>query len=457
MANPNAKDPNRPLKFVRKPLLVSEPRPPTRYLIKPVLIRGHRPGSRLVFLFGPAGGFKSNMGVTWTLHLYTGLPFCGIRVPRIETLYIDPDDPDGAIKCAQAWFAFHRGALAKIGITSDVMIEAAIFDRPVNLLVRDELDIAVEDIRRQGMKPELVTVDTVWHNSGGADLKEGPDAKVVCENLRYFIKEVGAFTGLGLHHPTKDGNVMYGGQPFFVYADSIIEVTSRKGQQSATLKPVKMRGPWFDDVEVWFDKVEIVTLPDDDGNCLEKQYVLTSFGGRHAGAEVSKTAKPTGEDEVRIEQLVVMVGVLREKFGNRATRGTWQKHMEEFGGKGWSERSFDRRLEVLKARRWVGIVGDPQAIASGRKILQGELYEATELAPIVGGDGTNTTWTEKSGEESADKSTASQSTATVSPLRGTDTDGGAFLAPEAPPTTAMAVLAVVLVKMEMVRVRLCKT
>jgi hypothetical protein len=174
---------------------------------------------------------------------------------------------------------------------------------------------------------------------------------------------------------------------------------------------------------------------------LEKQYVLTSFGGQHAGAEVSKTAKSTGEDEVRIEQLVFMVSVLRDKLGNRATSGDWGKYMEEFGGKGWSERSFKRRLEALKARRWVAIVGDPQAIPSGRKILQGELYEATELAPIVGGDasaasGTNTTWQEKSGEESADKSGASQSGATVSPLRGTDTAGTAFEAPKGVPSSA---------------------
>src|SRR6516164_5092057 len=117
MANQQSpKDPNRPLMFTRKRLLVTTPRPATRYLIKPVLLRGHRPGSRIIWLYGPAGWFKSNMAVTWTLHLYTGLPFCGIRVPKIESLYIDPDDPDGAIKCAQAWFAFHRGALTKIGI-----------------------------------------------------------------------------------------------------------------------------------------------------------------------------------------------------------------------------------------------------------------------------------------------------------------------------------------------------
>jgi hypothetical protein len=105
------------------------------------------------------------------------------------------------------------------------------------------------------MHPEMLTVDTVWHNSGGADLKEGPGAQAACENLRYFTTEVGAFTGLALHHPTKSGNVMYGGQPFWVYADSIVEVTSHGGQQSATLSPVKMRGPWFDEIEVKFDQV----------------------------------------------------------------------------------------------------------------------------------------------------------------------------------------------------------
>jgi hypothetical protein len=40
------------------------------------------------------------MAVTLILHHYTGLPFCGMRVPKIESLYINPDNPDGAIKCA---------------------------------------------------------------------------------------------------------------------------------------------------------------------------------------------------------------------------------------------------------------------------------------------------------------------------------------------------------------------
>jgi hypothetical protein len=102
--------------------------------------------------------------------------------------------------------------LAKIGITSDTIIDAVIFEKPVNLFVKDELDVAVEDFKRQGLRPELLAMDTVWHNSGGADLKEPPAAKVICENMRYFITEVGAFTGLALHHPTKDGSVMFGGR-----------------------------------------------------------------------------------------------------------------------------------------------------------------------------------------------------------------------------------------------------
>jgi hypothetical protein len=434
MANVNAKDPNRPLLYVRKRLLATELQPALRYLIKPVLIRGTRPGSRMILLFGPQEGFKSNMAVTLILHFYTGLPFCGMRVPKIESLYINPDNPDGAIKCAQAWFKFHRERLAKIGITSDAIIDAVIFERPVNLRVRDELDVAIEDIRRQDMHPGLLAMDTVWHNSGGADLKEPSDAQTVCENMRYFITGVGAFTGLALHHPTKDGKVMFGGSPFWVYSDSIVEVTPDAGHRSVTLSPVKMRGPWFDELVVTFDSIDIDTLPDDEGNCTEKQWVLASFNGRGAGAEVGEAPRPPDEDVVRIEQLVVMVSVLREKFGNRATRGDWQKHMQEFGEKGWSERSFDRRLEALKARRWVGIVGDPQAIPSGRKILQGELYEATELAPIVGRDGT--TWKDEKTERSASQSTASQSTATPNPLGGLADGGSAFLAPkdcQAPP------------------------
>jgi len=75
-----------------------------------------------------------------------------------------------------------------------------------------------------------------------------------------------------------------------------------------------------------------------------------------------------------------MVTMLRKLLGNKATNTVWNNEMLTYG-KGWSPRSFCRRLNTLKARQWVRIVGDGAASLEGSKAPEGALYEATDKAP----------------------------------------------------------------------------
>jgi hypothetical protein len=83
------------------------------------------------------------------------------------------------------------------------------------------------------------------------------------------------------------------------------------------------------------------------------------------------------------QDLVEMLTVLRTYLGNRATSSQWCKQMQFYGGQGWSKPAFKRRLKTVKHRKWVGIVGKPDAGLERAK--EGSYFEATLLAPGASG------------------------------------------------------------------------
>jgi hypothetical protein len=80
------------------------------------------------------------------------------------------------------------------------------------------------------------------------------------------------------------------------------------------------------------------------------------------------------------QDLLLMVTMLRKLLGNKATNTVWNNEMLTYG-KGWSPRSFCRRLRTLRARGWVRIVGDGANAPDRVKAAEGSLYEATDKAP----------------------------------------------------------------------------
>jgi len=94
----------------------------------------------------------------------------------------------------------------------------------------------------------------------------------------------------------------------------------------------------------------------------------------HVGRRRAELATKAEQD------LLLMVTMLRKLLGNKATNTVWNNEMLTYG-KGWSPRSFCRRLNTLKARQWVRMVGDGAANLKGSKAPEGALYEATDKAP----------------------------------------------------------------------------
>jgi hypothetical protein len=84
-------------------------------------------------------------------------------------------------------------------------------------------------------------------------------------------------------------------------------------------------------------------------------------------------------DNKQEQDLISMLEVLRQFFGNRTTSTAWYRHMQSFYGAGWSKPAFKRRLKTLKSRNWVRLVGQPHADLERAAV--GSLFEATEIAP----------------------------------------------------------------------------
>jgi hypothetical protein len=84
-------------------------------------------------------------------------------------------------------------------------------------------------------------------------------------------------------------------------------------------------------------------------------------------------------DNKQEQDLISMIEVLRQFFGNRATSTAWYRHMQSFCGEGWSKPSFKRRLKTCKHRGWIRIIGQPDADLE--RAPWGSLFEATEIAP----------------------------------------------------------------------------
>jgi hypothetical protein len=84
-------------------------------------------------------------------------------------------------------------------------------------------------------------------------------------------------------------------------------------------------------------------------------------------------------DNKQEQDLILMIEMLRQFLGNRTTSTAWCRHMQSYGGPGWSKPSFKRRLKACKGKGWIRIVGQPDVDLERAPV--GSLLEATEIAP----------------------------------------------------------------------------
>ena len=317
-----------PLKFIAKPLVPTELMAPPIWLIKGILPEGF-----LTLLRGLPGSFKTYLMVSMVCCLATGMPWLGRRTKKCNVLLIGADDPDGPRMRAQAWCNYH-----------DVPFEAVastLFDQPVNLHYDVEVDTAIENINRQGIKPDLVVWDTLFHTTIGADLTLPKDVLPIFVRARKLLKEIQAHSGFLVHHTPKDGRSTFGSVTIPASVDVIMDAEENVPGSTITLSNPRMRrARAFDPIEIRLAPIKVETLPDDEG---------VKFVANGAPAPAKATAKE--------KDLSNMEFVLEIVLGNRATNADWMVAMQQFakGKKGWSQANFDKKLgELKKANRVTG-------------------------------------------------------------------------------------------------------
>jgi hypothetical protein len=397
--------------------------PATEYLIEPYV-----PMGALIFVAGRPKTFKSFLsGIDWGYSFATQRPWLGRPTRKGRVAYYALEGFDGVLRRAEAWRLFYG-------------LEKADGD---NLcLIRDRISFAQKtcsanahfnQFKSEGWRPDLVIIDTWFKVTAGAGVSEQSDMSVALRNAREFQDKLTAWkvedglpevTVVVNAHTTYKGDKLFGSITQFADCDVLYQLERAEHADQATLECVDAR-----DIEAPpAIRFEMARVPIGTAKGKEFSLVISKevpIVGRSGSAAAEKAAKKA-EDANKAEQdLVLMVSVLREFFGNQVTNGDWQKHMEEFHGVGWSKPSFDRRVRALKTRGWLRIVGDVEALAEGETVPKGALLEATGKAPGASESTIDTTAKaaegEAEGQSQQDGNQSQQiSIISVTPLKGGD-------------------------------------
>jgi hypothetical protein len=408
--------------FQLEPLASDKLFQPPRWIIK-----GIWPRDRLTLFKGRPGAYKSFNTVAMNLCAWTGLPFCGRSVKRCKPFYIGADDPEELRLRAQAWVKFHENQLRELDVPLD-FTDAMLLGRAVNFTKPDEIQRALGEIKRQ-FKPDTITIDTFFHSTVGGDLSQPDKVLPVIACIEKFLVDLGTRTGLLVHHTPKDGKGFWGSVIIEGTVDVMIHCEVNETiPDTATLTCERMKGDRkFHPIDVTLKTQVIKTLPDEDGVDEVDQLVVVS------GAPSVKKSK---EEEKRIEEeedLGMMLLFLEQFLGNRATHGQWLAQMQKYAGgptgkeaKGWSKASFNRRLDVLKERGWVVVVG---GAPSRTRTNQGEFYSVSDKAP--GHRKSTDTTGASTGEAVSEPNQSHKKWSHVSAPKGAETGETTFLGPEA--------------------------
>jgi hypothetical protein len=290
------------------------------------------------------------------------------------------------------------------------------FEKAVNLHKDEEVGDAADCIKRQGLKPNVIFFDTLFHSSLEADLTKPDQLLPILARARWLMAKVGARTGFLAHHTPKDGQTLFGTQALkatvdVVWRSDAIDATKAK----LSCERIK-RARVFDPIELTFRSMNLPMAPNSWGDEWVEQLVL-DLNVKPAAKEKTKEDQDLEDMEMNLELLL----------SNKATRTAWLEQMwkyfkvgkEDKDKKGWSEASFDRRLKKLK---------DGGRVTGGGS--QGDLYSVSD-SPEAKAARQGTTQPASEGSEGAEEP-SSKSTLTSPPLRGGEGCEGSFRDHQAP-------------------------
>ena len=233
-------------------------------------------------------------------------------------------------------------------ITAESLPNLLLWSKAVNLNNPNEVWRAIKDIEDLKLKADVLCVDTLFASSAGANLTLAEELLPVLAELQKLMEALGAKTCLLVHHTNKKSEEYYGTIAFLATIEALI-LFKAKDKTTLTVECLRIRdGEKFKPFELKLQKVKLKTLPDKFGR--EEQETMAVAPG--------VTQRPTQKDE----DLDFMEWVLAVQLANRATYAQWrdevirltpQKKDKTTGETrpGISEKTFDRRLEVIVEER----------------------------------------------------------------------------------------------------------
>jgi RecA-family ATPase len=316
--------------------------PGMRWFIKPLIPRY---GITLLYGEPKEAGKKTFAGMAMACAVASGIDWCGFATTKGTVLYIGGEGFFGLLRRQAAWEKLH-------GVEAD---DLGLFREPINFFEPLQVKEALVALKAQGFKPDFVVVDTLARSMSGGKENATEDMTKVFELMDFFrarlvaehVQENWSDAGiLIIHHTDKRGLEYRGSSVIKGSVDALIQAKADGLEITLISKGYKDAA----DFKTFTVECEGVTVQTEEGP-QEVLAVKGLSGVAPAAAAAEKAAKKEEEDATRAEQnYVLMIKKLREFFSNQATRGDWQKHLQQFDGVGWSKSSFERRLNVLKGR-----------------------------------------------------------------------------------------------------------
>lgn len=141
----------------------------------------------LTTLFGPSGGGKSFVGVDWSCHVSTGLPWFGRQVKRKRVLYIAAEGASGLARRVRSWEK-DRGARAD---------DLYVAPQASNAMSVPDMVLLSQEIQERQIG--MVVVDTLARSMTGGDENAAQDIGIVVNALEQ-IKATHDCAVVLIHH-----------------------------------------------------------------------------------------------------------------------------------------------------------------------------------------------------------------------------------------------------------------
>jgi hypothetical protein len=175
------------------------------------LLENFLPVGAFSVLYGPAGGFKTFLALSWALCVATGRSWYGKQARRGPVLYITPEGVGGLLARVRAW-------QEDCGERADPSV--VFLPEALNLLDPATVAKGRRTVLAMPEPPVLIVIDTLARSMAGGDENSAKDVGLFIAHVDALGRDVGA-ARLVVHHTGKDGLAERGSSALRAAADAM--------------------------------------------------------------------------------------------------------------------------------------------------------------------------------------------------------------------------------------------